>query len=119
LFWPSPLCLLREEEEEEEEEEEGNQNVQMDLLQLVQMVLLQPLMGTRALHHALMEENPTFALTEVLLLEEDLVEDLEEDVPRKIKFVVMDPLLSLMGTRALLLVLMEPSQSVLLMTVKS
>merc|ERR1712130_185839 len=53
------------------------------------------------------------------LLEEDLVEDLEEDVPRKIESAVMDPPQSLMEIEAPHPVLMEPSQSVLQMIVKS
>merc|ERR1719367_1928306 len=64
-------------------------------------------MVTRVHLHVLMEENPTPALMEVHLLEEDLVEDLE-DVQRKTEFVVMDPLQCLMEIRALLLVRMEP-----------
>ena len=70
-------------------------------------------MGTGTLLPVLMEVNPTLVLMEVLPQKEDpVVEDPVEDVPRKTKYVVMDPPQSLMETRALPLVLMEASQSV-------
>ena len=89
--------------------------MQMDLLQPAQMVLLQSLMETRVLLHVLMVASQKLVLMEALLLEEDLV----EDVPRKIESAVMDPPQSLMETEAPHPVLMEPSQSVLQMIVKS
>ena len=93
--------------------------MQMDLLQPAQMVLLQSLMETRVLLLVLMVASQKLVLMEALLLEEDLEEDLMEDVPRKIESAVMDPHQSLMETEAPHPVLMEPSQSVLQMIVKS
>ena len=66
--------------QEEDVVEEGNQNVRMVLLQPVLMDLIQSLMETRALLHALMVENLTLVLMVVLPQEEDLVEDPLEDV---------------------------------------
>ena len=66
--------------QEEDVVEEGNQNVRMVLLQPVLMDLIQSLMETRALLHALMVENLKLVLMVVLLQEEDLVEDPVEDV---------------------------------------
>ena len=65
--------------QEEDVVEEGNQNVRMVLLQPVLMDLIQSLMETRALLHALMVENLTLVLMVALPQEEDLVEDLVED----------------------------------------
>ena len=73
--------------QEEDVVEEGNQNVRMVLLQPVLMDLIQFfiyiiqfLMETRALLHALMVENLTLVLMVALPQEEDLVEDPVEDV---------------------------------------
>ena len=66
--------------QEEDVVEEGNQNVRMVLLQPVLMDLIQSLMETRALLHALMVENLKLVLMVVLPQEEDLVEDPLEDV---------------------------------------
>ena len=93
--------------------------MQMALLQPAQMVLLLSLMETRVLLLVLMVARQKLVLMEALLLEEDPEEDLEEDVPRKIESAVMDPPQSLMETEAPHPVLMEPSQNVLQMIVKS
>ena len=69
-------------------------------------------METRALLPVQMVANLTLVLMGALPQEEDPVEDLVEDVPRKTESVVMDPPLSLMETGALPHVLMEISQNV-------
>ena len=66
--------------QEEDLVEEGSQNVRMVLLQPVLMDLIQSLMETIALLHALMVENLTLVLMVALPQEEDLVEDPLEDV---------------------------------------
>ena len=66
--------------QEEDVVEEGNQNVRMVLLQPALMDLIQSLMETRALLHALMVENLKLVLMVVLPQEEDLGEDPVEAV---------------------------------------
>ena len=66
--------------QEEDVVEEGNQNVRMVLLQPALMDLIQFLMETRALLHALKVENLKLVLMVVLPQEEDLGEDPVEAV---------------------------------------
>ena len=108
LYWPFPQFLLVE----VKERGRVSQNVLTVLLQPALMDPPQSLMETRALLPVQMVANPRLVLMGALPQEEDPVEDLVEDVPRKTESVVMDPPLSLMETGALHHVLMEISQNV-------